>query len=168
MPCACKFQNMENPLPEKWGSIFWSIFHKLADNVTKTLSPSFQMEERKTWILFIKETENVLPCEICAGHFKEYLQANPVDDILTIPYSSLKNWIQLWFYTLHSSVNKRLGKTDIDFDELSYHYKDIDIRKQLLQIEKLQKTTIQEQKVRVKPWTNWVKYARIFINMYGL
>jgi hypothetical protein len=98
-----------------WGPLVWGFFHVLAE-----------LSDRKDiyllWSSMLRVTANILPCDLCRHHMKEYL---------TIHAFVPKNWIQQtgqqnasqiqhWLHTFHNSVNERLKKPAYVFSEISY------------------------------------------------
>lgn len=166
MPCNCKGPEIGMTDKSVWGPQLWGILHGLAEYTTKIASPLFEAEEKRTWILFLKSVEGMLPCEDCRGHYKLYIQTNPVDGLQNA--ADFREAVRRWIYTLHESVNQRLGKQGITFEEISRLYEKINIGSKIKDLEKTEKNAIQLVIVKLQSWTNFLKYARTLGSLYGV
>jgi hypothetical protein len=107
--------NIEMHLPpELWGPIFWSTLHIVA--LAYPDNPSYV--EKKAAKDFYTSLSHILPCPVCRSHFVEILKAMPVDTWV----DSRANLIE-WVWTVHNTVNKRLGKPEITLAEFHAKYK---------------------------------------------
>ena len=61
---------------------------------------------------FFESLQFVLPCEACARHYREILQATPVTDHLRDRETLLR-----WTFAIHNQVNLRLRKPTLDYHE---------------------------------------------------
>ena len=90
------------PGPDIWGPHGWKFIHYI------TLGyPSKPTEEDKIkYYNFFTDLGNVIPCSICANHYKQHLKITPLND------QALKNTESLiaWAITMHNHVNARNGK----------------------------------------------------------
>ena len=66
---------------------------------------------------FLKSVGSVLPCKTCRNHYIEYLQENLTEKVV----ENKKN-LSSWLVELHNSVNRRTGKKEWSFDEISRMY----------------------------------------------
>ena len=90
------------PGPDIWGPHGWKFIHYI------TLGyPSKPTEEDKiNYYNFFTDLGNVIPCPICADHYKQHLKITPLND------KALKNTESLmtWGIAMHNHVNARNGK----------------------------------------------------------
>lgn len=168
MPCSCQVPAPNYPENQEWGPFLWSILHVLAERVTRVMSPLYENDERRAWVFFLHGTGNMLPCSDCRTHYASYLSAHPVKEIMTLPKSELALWIRRWLYDLHQEVNTRLGKEGIPFEELSSHYKNINIASLFQLFEMIEKRAIASQGVNLISWLEWVKQYRTLCSIYGI
>jgi len=92
-----------------WGPRAWYWLHVFAINYNGT-------DKEKTLqrlVSFIR----TLPCHTCREHGTEYLKQNRPD-------MSSSETFQLWVWNFHNSVNKKLGKPFVTFDEYLQKYTD--------------------------------------------
>jgi len=52
------------------------------------------------------------PCENCKKHFNKYITEHPISN-----YMNVENGLFRWTWEFHESVNKRLGKKGVSFEE---------------------------------------------------
>ena len=92
--------------PKKWGPKAWFFIHSIALNYPE--NPSEQ--EKEDYKIFYTSLENVLPCSVCAKHYKDNLKDLPLTDKVL---DSRKD-LFLWTVKMHNKVNKSRGKPDVD------------------------------------------------------
>jgi hypothetical protein len=90
------------PGPDIWGPHGWKFIHYITLGYPN--NPS-KYDKEKYYNFFMSLAE-VIPCNICANHFKENLKITPLDD------ESLKNKesLMIWGINMHNHVNKKNGK----------------------------------------------------------
>jgi hypothetical protein len=97
--------------PKKFGPGIWFVIHSFAWKTRKR-------EDKIFFCKLIYELSEDLRCSKCQEHFKEYLRNNPpelcfaINDESTIPY------LFKWSWNFHNSVNERIGKQKMDFNNL--------------------------------------------------
>jgi hypothetical protein len=109
----------------------------------------------------------MLPCDNCRDHYKVWLDAHPVTEIQTMPYSSLREWIRRWLWELHNDVNLRLGKASLPYESLSATYSNFNPMDFKL-FDLIEKRAIQQGGVHLVAWNNWIKQYRTIVSVYGL
>jgi hypothetical protein len=95
--------------PSVWGPRVWDALHYISlgypENPTE--------EDKQSYRTFYELLGNVLPCHICANHFKENYKTMPLtDDIM-----SSKNKVIKWVIDLHNIVNVMKHKHPIPYEE---------------------------------------------------
>lgn len=168
MPCNCISPALPITDADEWGPILWSILHGFAEKTSSAVSPLYSTEEKKTWVLLLKGLGDIVPCDECREHYKNWLASHPVDGFTTLGASDFRTAVRQWIYDLHESVNTRLGKSSFSFEDLSATYSRINILQSIRQLEKIEKDAIQIQVVKLQAWGNWLKYARMLGNIYGI
>ena len=88
--------------PNVWGPHGWKFIHFITLGYPN--NPS--IEEKKTYKIFFETLKTVIPCSICANHYKEHLKIYPLDDNVL---SNKKELIE-WGINVHNAVNKSHGK----------------------------------------------------------
>lgn len=102
---------MENQVT--WGPALWSILHHCTERIGTM--PSNSMEEVELWTTLLRHLQHNLPCVKCRLHYTAYYQTHG------LPFIT-KEEVRRWLYTLHSDVNKRLGKSNIEYSTLEGIY----------------------------------------------
>jgi len=90
-----------------WGPKLWYIIHNIAYN-----SPKINIYENYYKYFYNIIITNIIPCNICASHYKKNLDKINIDLYL----NSKTNLIQ-WSILMHNEVNKSNGKNIYSFDE---------------------------------------------------
>ena len=88
--------------PNVWGPHGWKFIHFITLGYPNNPSN----EEKKTYKIFFETLKTVIPCSICANHYKNHLLKFPLDDNVL---SNKKNFIE-WGINVHNAVNKDHGK----------------------------------------------------------
>lgn len=83
----------------EWGPHLWSILHQLASRVGRQPTAMLAADEQRIWGQFIRMTEGIMPCQMCRGHYREWLKRNGAGFAPTVE--------DLW--SLHEAVNERRG-----------------------------------------------------------
>lgn len=92
--------------PEKWGYHGWHFIHNIALGYDET----FSYQKKKNYIIFFDVISDVIPCEKCSKHYKEYILKNP-------PNIKNKDSLFKWTVDIHNNVNKILNKDQISYDK---------------------------------------------------
>lgn len=102
---------VDNTDPKVIGPGIWNITHRLAINATT-------LEKQKEFINFMNENCASFPCLVCRGHFKAYMENNPLSEQLDkevdIDGVRGKYGMFIWTWMFHNAVNKRLEKNIMD------------------------------------------------------
>lgn len=102
--------------PQVWGPHLWFSLH------TVTFSYPFypDTEQKQQMKEFFLSIQNILPCMLCREHYKEHLQANPIE-----PALESRGELAKWLIGVHNSVNKSLGKPEWTEADAVHHYERI-------------------------------------------
>jgi len=101
--------NLDNQIitPEVWGPHGWKFIHYVTlgypENPTQ-----IQKDKYQAFFILLKD---VLPCALCANHYKENLQHYPLNDQIL---SSRDKFIK-WGIDIHNNVNKSKKKPILDY-----------------------------------------------------
>ena len=88
--------------PDVWGPHGWKFIHF----VTLGYPNNPSNEQKKTYKYFFESLKTVLPCSICANHYKEHLKKYPLSDQVLNDKRSLIEW----GINVHNAVNISHGK----------------------------------------------------------
>ena len=165
MPCACKNKKVNVPDNIEWGPIFWRLLHALAERAGSAPMMGLRGDEIRAWKGIITTLCNALPCDDCRSHCITYLVSNPVN----IPdnYSDIREYIRRWLFDLHSDVNLRLGKQNLDYTQLTPIYSGLTLRQLFNTLEVVMNRAIQGGAIHLLSWTNWAKHAKHLLGMYN-
>ena len=168
MPCACNIPIPNAPTNEVWGPIFWKLLHGLAEKIGSTMLQVNITEERIAWIQLIKSTEKVLPCPYCREHYKDYLKRNNPDILKNYDVLKMKIWITNFFWSLHEEINQENNKESLEFESVSILYKNIDLNKNMKDLESIMKIVFQHNGVSLLSWQNWTNQFKKLKSFYGI
>jgi hypothetical protein len=129
--CNCNPEKVEYPQNYEWGPRIWNVLHGLSLRAGTVTVDLMKADEMRAWEKILITTGPMLPCEHCRDHYAQWLQENPIKPFLTLPYVEKGEWIRLWLYTLHSTVNRRLGKKNLYMSELRDRYGAVNITEEL-------------------------------------
>ena len=98
---------------EVWGPLVWNMFHTMA-------SVSDRKDIYFLWNTVLRLTANVLPCDQCRLHMKQYLSTHSFIPKTWMKQTGKENALQIqkWIHTFHNAVNQRLGKPAFAFSEI--------------------------------------------------
>ncbi len=102
-----------NVTKDKWGPPGWNWLHELAIEYPAEPTPEdAQTAYRRIWNFAIH-----LPCGECQMHATTYIKTNP-------PNLTSTEALQAWVWRFHNSVNRRLGKREVAYEEYQAIYAD--------------------------------------------
>jgi hypothetical protein len=121
--------NYDNQLiiPNVWGPHGWKFIHYVTLGYPE--NPTLYQKERyKTFLLLLQD---VLPCSLCANHYKENLQKFPLtDDILDSRDKLIK-----WGIDIHNSVNELNNKPILKYiDAIKIINTDVECKPNIIEI----------------------------------
>lgn len=97
---------------EIWGPHLWIYLHTLSYSYPEEPSS----KERDEYNFFLESLKEVLPCEKCRIHYKEYLKKNE-------PKLGSRKELSEWMIDLHNNVNKMNKKREYTYEEVNEIYK---------------------------------------------
>ena len=98
--------------PDTWGPVIWHALHYITLGYPD--NPSNNNKEK--YKQFFTLLSDVLPCSICANHFKENLLNLPLDENVLENKESLIKWL----IDFHNIVNEKNNKPIIIYEEARY------------------------------------------------
>lgn len=135
--CNCNPEKVDYPQNYEWGPRIWNVLHGLSLRAGTNQIAMMREDEMRTWEKIITSTGPMLPCEDCRGHYAAWLLAHPVKPLSLMGYSEKGEWIRRWFYDLHTSVNQRLQKPSLEYDQLRSQYATVTISEELKTLDAL-------------------------------
>jgi hypothetical protein len=165
MPCACTAPIETYPENAEWGPLFWKVLHSLGELSGKQTNINLQNDELRIWINLLDELKNVLPCDICRGHYSRWLVQNDINVLLTMNYTNVNTWIRNYLWSLHNTINEGNNKAIFSFDDLII-YKNIDIKQSWKALEPVMKKVITLNGVSLLHWKKWLSYVRTLQGLY--
>lgn len=153
MPCSCQVPVPNYPETAAWGPILWKILHGLAERAERSFVLADEVRE---WQRFIKATGDMLPCDICRAHFKEYTNQHPLTQLSLLSKGQVKPWIKNWFWDLHNEINTGTGKPVFPYDDLENTYSTVDLTDQMYRLTPVIKKAIDLSGVPLFKWTAWL------------
>ena len=93
--------NKLNFIPSVWGGAAWKFLHVVA--LSYPAKPTQQ--DKTDYKNFFLSLDKILPCETCAGHFKENIKTHNIDEYLSDPHKLFS-----WTVKIRNEVQTILGK----------------------------------------------------------
>jgi len=90
---------------DKYGPGIWFMLHLMSAHATT-------LDLKHAFVQNVTVLGEHFPCENCRHHFSAYVKEHPIKD-----YIDREKGLFLWVWEFHESVNKRLGKTSMSYDE---------------------------------------------------
>lgn len=150
-----------------WGPILWKILHGLAERLGSSQGTGLiYVDEINLWKKLIPLTGDIIPCDICRAHYKEYLLANPMTAFLKMARADAALWVQTWYWTLHNEINVENNKPTFLFADLAASYGSIDLADMLLQLEPIMRRAIEPNGVSFLKWKAWISVYKTLVAIY--
>ena len=164
--CSCQAGKIQGVETTEWGPHYWKTLHKLSLRAGSLTSVNSQAEEMRSWLHILKETEKAVPCEDCRKHYKTWILANPLKPLVDTPYIQTGDWIRYWLWRLHSDVNQRLGKPNLDFSELAATYASVFVRFEVATIDKYIRVATVASQIKLLDFKEWKKHIIMLNSLY--
>ena len=153
MPCDCQFPVPNYPDTADWGPILWKSLHGLGEKAGHGI---ILADEVREWQKFIKLTGEMLPCDICRGHYQQYLKEHPTTILTGYSITQISTWVKSFYWNLHNNVNLSKNLPIFPYADLALTYGSVDLTDQLYRLTPVIKTAIQLSGVPFMKWTAWV------------
>lgn len=116
------------PKNNEWGPILWEMLHGIAEKLGRNTIKQIQDDQRREMIMVLRYTENVMPCALCRGHYKEWRSKHPIDK-LPEEMNAFKEAVRAWLFNLHQEINdsRELARV-ITIGDLVDRYGSIDLK----------------------------------------
>jgi len=98
------------------GAGVWYVIHTLALHTNTDLA-------KDAYIITINTLCDHFGCESCKPHFKQFIIEHPFHKYRHINYKGEDYGFFKWSWELHNSVNYRLNKPIISFEDALFKYK---------------------------------------------
>ena len=165
MGCKCRNQPVNVPPNVEWGPIFWTLLHGMAEKAGSAPLPGLQGDEVRAWKIILTTLPKALACEECRTHLNAHILNNPIN--IPDKYSDLRNYIRMYLYNLHETVNRRLKKPAFSVVDLPMLYRGIDLKKSFDVVNVVVKRSILATAVPILSWNNWASQVRTLMGMYN-
>ena len=94
----------------------WHKIHRRASKIK-----SYQ--DKKDFIKYMKKLYKVIDCEVCRSHTKMFMKKHPMKEYMTyMDIDGRDRGLFRWTWIFHNEVNRRLGKSECEWDEAVYKY----------------------------------------------
>lgn len=103
-----------NPNPGVFGPHFWFVLHSVSFFYPEYPDSSDMRRHKEFYESFVY----MIPCDECKKHYRVLLTRYPIDGHL-----ESRNLLSRWVVFIHNSVNKRLGKPQMDYDDVVDYYR---------------------------------------------
>lgn len=144
------YHSNDGMLTTVWGPAQWHMLHTMSFNYPNEPTN----EDKKYYMLHVKNLVHVLPCKYCRMNLKKNLRKLP----LTLADMKNRDSFSRYVYKLHELVNKMLGKTSgLTFEQVRERYEHfrsrctIDKDKIKEEIEKISPKTPKKEKGCTEP-----------------
>lgn len=95
----------------EWGPAGWKFLHI----ITFAYPDQPTLQQQKAAMDLFSSLQFMLPCPACQGHYQEFFKQNP------IPVTNAVD-LQKWLVNLHNSVNQRLQKPLVTWEQAKSMY----------------------------------------------
>jgi hypothetical protein len=141
----------------EWGPVFWKVLHCFSIRVGFIGDRLIDTDQARSMELLIGLLGDVLPCETCQRHFKEWIGGHSLGFVGTYG-SQLRCAIELWLLNFHNAVRGRLGasievNTVAEYEAL---YKGCKIEKcEIDMLGRAAKYAIDRNIIKPSTWKRW-------------
>jgi hypothetical protein len=119
-----------------WGPSGWNFIHAMS--FAYPIFPS--LSERTQMFTFLHSFAQVLPCFRCRVHFMKLL--NTYLPTVSSEHLETRETLVRFLVDAHNMVNKRIGKKEMEFEQVMSLYGNPDMKKQIPQLNPIYKTSV--------------------------
>jgi hypothetical protein len=105
------------PPPSVWGPLLWDVLHGIGPMSGQI--PSLRKDSERECIWLLNHLEYIIPCKECIDHLIQFKRKNPVPK----SYTNIGEWV----CNLHNSVNEKLGKKILQYNNINLELKAWDL-----------------------------------------
>ena len=98
--------------PKDWGPHYWFMFYTTAIAAPEKPSEA----EQQAWIALTGAFEQLLPCSVCKGHYKEILKTHPPAKAAP---GGRDAWLA-WVLAAHNAVRQRQHKAPVTHQDVRH------------------------------------------------
>jgi hypothetical protein len=106
---------------ETWGPPLWKILHIFADKSGSITNKILEDDEGHEWINLLKTLDNIMPCTLCATHYKNFVKKTNINILLSLRGFSRNKWLTEFWWNLHNEANLRSNKSAFSKDDLNIY-----------------------------------------------
>ena len=103
-----------NPDPRVFGPHMWFTLHSISFFYPENPNTNDMLLYKE----FYEKFSNFIPCKKCSVHYNLYVHNYPIDG-----YLNTRESLARWVVNLHNSVNRKLNKREMPFDEVYRTYR---------------------------------------------
>ena len=142
--------------------------HALAERGGKVITPSFQEDEKRQWIIFIELLPKIIPCPNCREHAQQWILKHPITAIKEIAHAEMYDFLTSWVYNFHEDVNSRTGKPSFDKALLAQTYGSTTIVTVFKAMKPYIERAIRLSGITLLPWQKWSNHLVMLRSLYGV
>lgn len=155
--------------PSEWGPNAWELLHGLAERVGNQSSVILIRDEKNEIRLTLRNLSTLLPCRVCQGHYREWLQKHPPEQFLQLSGGYLQDAMREWIFRLHGDVNQRRGVvSEVTYDSLQEKYKSVDLRKAALQLKQMYARGVTARTLKPDEWKVGWRHLDLLLRSIGV
>ena len=166
MVCSCTVPAENYPENAEWGPLFWKILHGLAELSGVQTNKNIQNDEVRAWIILINSLHHAIPCDICRGHYSEWLKIIKPKTLINVPYKDIRTWIRTNIWELHNIINEGNSRPLFLFEDLHMTYSSINITTTWKGLQPIMKKAIRLNGVHYLAWTKFLFHVRTLQGFY--
>lgn len=154
--------------PAEWGPSTWELLHGIAERVGNQKSLVLIRDEKNELRIVLRTLGALLPCKLCQGHYKLWIQRHPPDTVIEKGGEYLQDALREWFYQLHEDVNQRREvNSGITLDTLKDRYKNIDLRANANILKYLYNKALQSRVIHPTEWKDAWRHLDLLLRFIG-
>ena len=141
--------------PDQWGPHGWKFIHYVTMGYPNKPTKNDMIKYKN----FLESIGDVLPCIICANHYKDHLIENPIDRSVL----QNKKTLMAWAVKVHNLVNKNNGKKVYSLNDALRKIHQNNDTCQIEKFDKIEKLAENESSNHLLYWTPIVIFGIILL-----
>jgi Erv1 / Alr family len=152
--------------PSDWGPKTWELLHGIAERIGNQKHLTIARDEVNELRLTLRHFSDLLPCQKCQAHYREWLSSYPPEPWLRGPSMNLQDSLREWLYKLHEDVNNRREiVSGITLESLEERYRSVNLRECAAHLKSFYSRGVETRSLKSQDWKMAWKHLDLLIRL---
>jgi hypothetical protein len=152
--------------PSDWGPKTWELLHGIAERIGNQKHLTLARDEINHLRLTLRHFSDLMPCQKCQSHYREWLSSHPPESWLRGPSMDIQESLRKWLYELHEDVNNRREiVSGITLESLESKYSSVNLRECATFLKSFYSRGVDQRVLKPLEWKNAWRHLDLLIRL---